>query len=95
MGIESFLASLALDQPPESLSPALSALWWDGKGNWQLAHGLIDELETPDAMAVHAYLHRKEGETWNADYWYRKAGQTFRRSSLHAEWEALVEGLLE
>jgi hypothetical protein len=45
-------------------------------------------------MAVHAYLHRKEGEAWNADYWYHRAGRTFRRPTLEGEWEALLEGLL-
>ena len=94
MNLDDFLALLVRNQPPQDLSPALAALWWDAKGNWTLAHGLIDELETPDAMAVHAYLHRKEGEEWNADYWYRRAGQSFRRPSLQAEWNALVEGLL-
>jgi hypothetical protein len=45
-------------------------------------------------MAVHAYLHRKEGSLWNADYWYSRAGRTFHRPELNEEWEALVSGLL-
>jgi hypothetical protein len=45
-------------------------------------------------MAVHAYLHRKEGSASNADYWYRRSGRRFFRPTLEAEWEALVEGLL-
>ena len=45
-------------------------------------------------MAVHAYLHRKEGSASNADYWYHRAGRTFQRPTLDAEWTALVEGLL-
>jgi hypothetical protein len=45
-------------------------------------------------MAVHAYLHRKEGSDWNADYWYRLAGRSFYRPELDAEWSALLEGLL-
>jgi hypothetical protein len=45
-------------------------------------------------MAVHAYLHRKEGNTSNADYWYQRAGRGFQRPTLDAEWEALVEGAL-
>ena len=49
----------------------------------------------PDAMAVHAYLHRKGGEEWNANYWYRRAGEQFRRASLQEEWTALVSGLLQ
>ena len=80
--------------PPPGLSPALQALWWDGKGDWARGHDLINDLETPDTMAVHAYLHRKEGEQWNADYWYRRAGSRYRRPTLEAEWQALVEALL-
>jgi hypothetical protein len=53
----------------------------------------VDDLESAEGMAVHAYLHRKEGEAWNADYWYRRAGTRFKRATLEAEWEALVEGL--
>jgi hypothetical protein len=46
-------------------------------------------------MAVHAYLHRKEGVSWNADYWYDRAGRKFHRPALDAEWEALVDGMEE
>jgi len=46
-------------------------------------------------MAVHAYLHRKEGVKWNAEYWYSRASRKFARPTLEAEWEALVEGLLD
>jgi hypothetical protein len=53
----------------------------------------LDELETPEGTAIHAYLHRKEGAGWNANYWYDRAGQRFKRETLEAEWEALVEGL--
>jgi len=73
-GIE-FRKSLAREEPPEELSATLAALWWDAKGDWARAHSLVDELETPEGMAVHAYLHRKEGEAWNADYWYKRAGR--------------------
>ena len=45
-------------------------------------------------MAVHAYLHRKGGQTSNAEYWYERAGRRFRRTTLDEEWQALVEGLL-
>jgi hypothetical protein len=55
----------------------------------------VDELETADSMAVHAYLHRKEGSLSNADYWYERAGREFHRPELAAEWEALVAGLLD
>jgi len=89
-----FKISLANATPPAGLSAAVEALWWDAKGDWTRAHNLVNELVSPDAMAVHAYLHRKEGEQWNAEYWYKRSGDDFRRPTLEAEWTALVDGLL-
>ncbi|MGA3046631.1 MAG: hypothetical protein ABSD67_08420 [Terracidiphilus sp.] len=95
MGVEEVRASLRHEEPPSGLTAPMAALWWDAKGDWTRAHGLVDELETPEGMAVHAYLHRKEGEAWNADYWYERAGRRFHRETLEEEWEALVVGLAE
>jgi hypothetical protein len=87
-------ASLSGTEPPDGLAAPLAALWWDAKGDWARAHGLVDELETAEGMAVHAYLHRKEGEAGNAEYWYKRAGRQFQREALADEWQALVEGLI-
>ncbi|MGD0859767.1 MAG: hypothetical protein ABR912_10640 [Terracidiphilus sp.] len=95
MYIEEFRASLTREEPPEGLPAPLAALWWDAKGDWARAHSLVDELENAEAMAVHAYLHRREGQASNAGYWYSRAGRTFHRPTLEAEWDALVEGLLD
>jgi len=95
MELKEFRASLSGEPPPSGLPATMEALWWDAKGDWARAHALVDELETPAGMAVHAYLHRKEGEAWNADYWYKRAGREFHRATLEGEWEALVEGLLK
>lgn len=94
MNAAEFERSIAEKAPPGSLPPTLAALWWDAKGDWAQAHGLVDELETKEGMAVHAYLHRKEGSLSNADYWYRRAGRQYHRPELEDEWRALVEGLL-
>jgi len=94
MTLADFHTTLTEPAPPADLAVPLAALWWDAKGDWARAHGLVDSLDTVDAMAVHAYLHRKEGAAWNADYWYSRAGRRFHRSTLEAEWEALVTGLL-
>jgi hypothetical protein len=94
MKLEEFKASVVEKAPHSGLSVPLAALWWDAKGEWARAHDLVDELETSDGMAVHAYLHRKEGSSSNADYWYQRAGRGFHRPTLEAEWVALVEGLL-
>ena len=75
MKLEEFKASVAHQEPPTDLSVPLVALWWDMKGDWTQAHSLVDELETKDGMAVHAYLHRKEGQAANSDYWYQRAGR--------------------
>jgi hypothetical protein len=95
MTADELRASLDLAEPPAGLSAPLAALWWDAKGDWARAHGMVDDLETADAMAVHAYLHRKEGVEWNAEYWYKRAGRKFKRPTFEAEWEALVRGLAE
>lgn len=94
MTVRGFRESIGRSEPPEGLSAPLQALWWDSKGDWPRAHALVDELETPEGMAVHAYLHRREGAEWNADYWYARAGRTFRRARLEDEWQALLESLL-
>ena len=93
MNAHEFRESLTLGAPPDGLRSTLAALWWDAKGDWVRAHALVDELESPEGMAVHAYLHRNEGAASNADYWYSRAGSTFRRATLEAEWEALVSSL--
>jgi hypothetical protein len=77
MNREEFKTSLAQNEPPDGLSAPLAALWWDAKKDWTRAHALVDELETTDGMAVHAYLHRKGGQASNADYWYERAGRRF------------------
>jgi hypothetical protein len=94
MNPDEFRRSISEDTPPVRLSVPLTALWWDAKGDWTRAHDLVNELETSDGMAVHAYLHRKEGATSNADYWYQRAGRNLYRPEFEAEWTALVEELV-
>jgi hypothetical protein len=93
MDVREFRETVKQQMPPEGLSAPLAALWWDAKGDWTQAHSLVDALETREGMAVHAYLHRKEGAAGNAEYWYERAGRDFRRKTLEGEWDALVEGL--
>ena len=38
MDFETYKGSLAEDAPPEGLSMAAQALWWEAKGDWHLAH---------------------------------------------------------
>ncbi len=85
-----FKESLKAAQPTAGLSAQLKSLWYDGKHDWQKAHDQVDHLSDQASAWVHAYLHRKEGDTWNADYWYRRAGKTRPNMSLAKEWEQLL-----
>ena len=89
-----FKESLNLEEPIAGLSVQLRSLWYDGKGDWHQAHAQVDRLTDQASAWVHAYLHRKEGDIWNADYWYNKAGRTRPGTSLEKEWEALVAQFL-
>ena len=89
-----FKASLTAGAPPQQLSHALQALWYDAQGDWATAHEHAQAQEDTKGAWVHAYLHRKEGDLANAAYWYRRAGQQVANGPLEAEWDALVTALL-
>ena len=93
--IETFKASLQFDHPGQQLSVYLEALWYEAKNNWEQAHTLIQDLDTPEAAWIHAYLHRKEGDIANADYWYREAGKKRPGTSLQQEWEHITQSFLD
>jgi len=82
------------DHPPVNWSDELCSLWWEAKGNWDKAHNCIDTLETPVANRIHAYLHRKEGDDWNAGYWYGMANQLMPTTSLEEEFIQIVNDIL-
>lgn len=73
----------------------LLALWFDRQGDWEQAHEAAQADEGREGAWVHAYLHRKEGDTVNARYWYRRAGQPMAGGSLETEWEAIVRKLVD
>lgn len=94
MTFQEFNASLSATESPASLSPYLKALWYDGKGDWEKAHAIIQDVNDSIAAWIHAYLHKKEGDIWNADYWYNKAGRKRPDLTLQEEWEKIVIALL-
>ena len=94
MDFEAFNQSIKDPVPLGNISVYLQAMWYDAKGNWEKAHSMVDSLTDATACYVHAYLHRKEGDIWNADYWYRRAGKVRPDISLQQEWEIIVQELL-
>ena len=94
MTVEEFKATLTASHPPDGLGKLLQAMWYDGKGNWERAHTIAQDIPSEEGSWVHAYLHRKEGDQDNAAYWYRRAGRPVSRLSLDDEWAEIVEALL-
>ena len=90
MSFTEFIRSLEQKDPPSGLNILLLALWHDAKGDWEKSHDLVSEVNTKEAARIHAYLHRKEGDIWNADYWYSRSGEKRTEISLEKEWEELV-----
>jgi hypothetical protein len=91
---DDFTRSLAADDPPAWLPPALLALWHDRRGDWDKAHQVAQTVDDAHGAWVHAYLHRKEGDLSNARYWYRRAGQPTATDDLEMEWQRIAAALL-
>jgi hypothetical protein len=93
MTVEEFAATISAGAPP-AVGPLLRALWHAGRGEWDEAHRIAQDVDTTDGAWVHAYLHRQEGDLGNAAYWYGRAGQPVASDALDAEWERIAKQLL-
>jgi hypothetical protein len=91
MKLEKFLETISGSEPPAEINDHLKALWYDKKGDWESAHSIVQILNDKNAEWIHAYLHRKEGDPYNASYWYRKANKSKPDISLDEEWENLAD----
>lgn len=94
MTFDEFNTSLAASSPPANLSVYLQSLWYDGKNDWERSHEIIQDINDKTAAWIHAYLHRKEGDIFNANYWYNRAGRKMPGYALEKEWKEIVEEIL-
>ena len=85
-----FLKSLESAAPDPAWPDGLRALWFDARGDWEASHDIAQEIPGTEGSRLHAYLHRKEGDRWNAEYWYGRAGTAFPGHSLEVEFETLL-----
>ncbi|TDQ31637.1 hypothetical protein [Zeaxanthinibacter enoshimensis] len=92
--LEEFKKSLDSDLPVNSWPLALKAMWWDFKNNWEKSHDIAQELNTEMGSWIHGYLHRKEGDRFNANYWYGRIGKPYPSESLQEEQDRLVKTIL-
>jgi hypothetical protein len=94
MTLSEFKRSTSEMSPPPGLTPALTALWWAAKDDWERAHALVMDESGRDCAWIHAYLHRVEGDLGNARYWYGQAGKAPATGPLRAEWDSIAGALL-
>ena len=94
MNLQAFRDSLLSKDPPAQLGSALAGLWWDARGDWTKAHESAQRDEGAAGEWVHAYLHRKEGDSTNAAYWYKRAGKPVAQGSFESEWNEITAALL-
>ncbi len=92
--ISEFKTSLSLAEPPGEVSLYEKALWYAGKGDWEKAHNIVQEMNDNFSSLVHAFLHRQEGDLSNARYWYDRAGSRMPVNTIDEEWERLVNKFL-
>jgi len=95
MDFSTFQTSLQSATTPSFSNPLLLALWHEGRGDWEASHNIAQDIHSKEGSWVHAYLHRKEGDIWNADYWYNRAGRKRPPYGLEQEWQEMVEWFLE
>ncbi|WKN43804.1 hypothetical protein [Tunicatimonas pelagia] len=94
MDIEEYKASLHQPKPSPDLNRPLQALWYAAKGNWHKAHELVQDEPDADSAWVHAYLHRVEGDKFNAAYWYNRASRPISSETFNKEWEKIAFNLI-
>jgi hypothetical protein len=66
------------------------ALWYDLNGDWDTAHSIVQVMSDTNAMWIHAYLHRKEPDIWNAKYWYNRCGKPYPGEIAYEDEAAVI-----
>jgi hypothetical protein len=89
-------AELAALNDLSGLSPEARSLWLTKKGDWEAAHNIAQDIHTTTGSWIHALLHVIEGDQWNADYWFAKAGKPTRGpKEVDALWEEIAAEVLQ
>ena len=80
------------------MSDLVTALEHLKAGDWQAAHGIVQEDESALGAWAHGIVHLMEGDRANAGYWFRRAERPLPAGdpevSIAAEIDALAASLL-
>ena len=80
---------------PDGLSPELESMWHAEAGNWEDAHNIAQDIDTPMGSSIHALLHLIEGDVGNARYWFNRAGKPSRTvGEIPALWKEIAAELI-
>ena len=76
--------------------PIGTAIRYLKKGEWEKAHTIVQEDESPFGCWAHGIVHMQEGDLSNARYWYRRAHRLFPKTvDARAEIAALAAAMKE
>ena len=68
----------------------LAAAGFTGGTEWQAVHEICQAHEGEALFDWgHALCHRIEGDDWNADYWYGRAGRRRGSGTVAEEWSVM------
>lgn len=59
--------------------------------NWEACHDLVQDNTDEMSCLIHGYLHRIEGDEFNARYWYNLAGHSMPSNSQEEELKRLEQ----
>ena len=93
MNYSDFIKSTKKEFPSDKLEGVKLALWYVVKDDWDMAHNIAQDICSESASWIHAYLHRAEGDIWNANYWYRRAEKEPCNSSLKSELDNIIKSI--
>ena len=94
MNYSEFMDTTTWSDPPENVDALMKAMWHIKKGHWNEAHNIVQDDPGTNAAWIHALLHKIEGDNWNAEYWYRRAGVKNPGLPEGEEWDMIVRKLL-
>ena len=93
MQYDDFIKLTKESEPSDKLSGIYLAIWYAVKDNWDMAHNIIQDINTETASWIHAYLHRVEGDIANAKYWYNHSKKEPCTESLKSELDNIIQFL--